>query len=129
MLHRVIYASQAVGVTGASTLSIAQILGIAERNNRRDQITSCVMFHRGQILQIIEGARADLDRLLRRLAVDPRHVDLRILQDKPVAARAIEEAMCLCGDPSAMLDAAGVPCLSLMTANDAERLLDIRNAA
>lgn len=129
MLHRIIYASQAVGVTGVSTLSIAQILGIAERNNRRDHITSCVMFHQGQILQIIEGARVDLDRLLRRLVVDPRHVDLRVLQDKPIANRAIAEAMCLCGEPAAMLDAAGLSCLSRMTANDAERLLDIRNAA
>ena len=129
MLHRVIYASEAVGATGTSTLSIAQILGIAERNNRRDHITSCVMFHQGHILQVIEGARVDLDRLLKRLATDPRHTSLRILQDRPVMTRAIEDAMCLCGDPTALLRDAGVSCLSLMTANDAERLLDMRKAA
>lgn len=129
MLHRVIYASEAVGATGTSTLSIAQILGIAERNNRRDHITSCVMFHQGHILQIIEGARADVDRLLKRLAVDPRHTGQRILQDRPVAGRAIEDPMCLCGDAAAMLDAVGLSSLSLMTANDAERLLDMRKAA
>ena len=129
MLHRVIYASEAVGATGNSTLSIAQILGIAERNNRRDHITSCVMFHQGHILQIVEGARVDLDRLLKRLAVDPRHTSLRILQDRPVTERAVDEPMCLCGDPAAMLRSAGVECLSLMTSNDAERLLDMRKAA
>ena len=129
MLHRVIYASEAVGATGTSTLSIAQILGIAERNNRRDHITSCVMFHQGHILQVIEGARADVDRLLKRLAVDPRHTGQRILQDRPVAGRAIEDPMCLCGDAAAMLDAVGLSSLSLMTANDAERLLDMRKAA
>lgn len=129
MLHRVIYASEAVGATGSSTLSIAQILGIAERNNRRDHVTSCVMFHQGHILQVIEGARIDVDRLLKRLTVDPRHTSQRILQDRPVTARAIDEAMCLCGDPAAMLRAAGVECLSMMTANDAERLLDMRKAA
>ena len=129
MLHRVIYASEAVGATGTSTLSIAHILGIAERNNRRDHITSCVMFHQGHILQVIEGARADVDRLLKRLAVDPRHTGQRILQDRPVAGRAIEDPMCLCGDAAAMLDAVGLSSLSLMTANDAERLLDMRKAA
>ena len=129
MLHRVIYASEAVGATGTSTLSIAQILGVAERNNRRDHITSCVMFHEGHILQIIEGARADVDRLLKRLAIDPRHTGQRILQDRSVSARAIDDAMCLCGDPGAMLDAVGLSSLSLMTANDAERLLDMRKAA
>lgn len=129
MLHRIIYASEAVGATGNSTLSIAQILGIAERNNRRDHLTSCVMFHQGHILQVVEGARADLDRLMRRLSVDPRHTGLRILQDAPIAIRAIDEAMCLCGDAAAALEAVGQSCLSLMTANDAERLLDMRQAA
>ena len=61
--------------------------------------------------------------------VDPRHTGLRILLDAPIAARAIDEAMCLCGDPAAMLEAVGQPCLSRMTANDAERLLDLRLAA
>lgn len=129
MLHRVIYASEAVGVTGVSTLSVAQILGIAERNNRRDHITSCVMFHQGYILQIIEGARLDLDRLLKRLRVDPRHTSLRVLLDAQITTRAIEDAICLCGDALAMLQAVGLPCLSLMSANDAERLLDMRKAA
>ena len=129
MLHRVIYASEAVGVTGTSTLSIAQILGVSERNNRRDHLTSCVMFHQGHILQAIEGARADVDRLVRRLLDDPRHSGLRILIDTPIAARRIDEPMGLCGDPSALLDRVGLNCLSRVTAHEAEALLDIRKAA
>ena len=42
VLHRLIYTSEAVGSTGVSLLSIAQILGVAERNKRRDHITSGV---------------------------------------------------------------------------------------
>ena len=129
MLHRVIYASEAVGVTGASTLSIAQILGVSERNNRRDHLTSCVMFHEGHILQAIEGGRADVDRLIRRLLDDPRHSGLRILIDTPINARRIDEAMGLCGDPAALLNRVGLECLSRVTANEAEALLDIRKAA
>lgn len=129
MLHRVIYASEAVGATGTSTLSIAQILGVAERNNRRDHITSCVMFHQGYFLQVIEGARVDVDRLLKRLAVDPRHSGLRILQDRPIPDRAVEDAMSICGDPKAVLQTLGLPCLSQIGANDADRLLDLRKAA
>lgn len=129
MLHRVIYASEAVGATGASTLSIAQILGVSERNNRRDHLTSCVMFHQGHILQAIEGGRADVDRLIRRLLKDPRHTGLRILSDTPVAARRIDEPMGLCADPAAMLDRLGLTCLSRITGREAEVLLDIRKAA
>ena len=129
MLHRVIYASEAVGATGTSTLSIAQIIGVSERNNRRDHLTSCVMFHEGHILQAIEGARVDLDRLLRRLVEDPRHTGFRILSDGPIHARRLDEAMGLCRDPAALLNRIGLACLSHVTANEAEALLDIRKAA
>ena len=129
MLHRVIYASEAVGATGASTLSIAPILGVSERNNRRDHLTSCVMFHQGHILQAIEGGRADLDRLIRRLLTDPRHAGLRILIDTPVNARRLDEPMGLCADPAALLDRLGLNCLSRVTGPEAEVLLDIRKAA
>ncbi len=129
MLHRVIYASEAVGATGASTLSIAHILGVSERNNRRDHLTSCVMFHDGHILQAIEGARVDVDRLIRRLLDDPRHAGLRILVDTPISARCIQEPMGLCGDPVGLLNRVGLPSLSRVTANEAETVLDIRKAA
>jgi hypothetical protein len=129
LLHRVIYASEAVGVTGTSTLSIAQILGVSERNNRRDHLTSCVMFHRGHILQVLEGARGDLDRLMRRLLADPRHTCLRVLVDRPIPARAIHEPMGLCGDPAEMLARVGLSSIAGLTADEAETVLDVRRAA
>lgn len=129
MLHRIIYASESVGATGTSTLSIAQILGIAEHNNRRDHITSCLMFHGGKVLQVIEGARVDVDRLLGRLRIDPRHRNLCVIVDTPVPARAIQQAMVLCDDPASMLARAGVPCLTALTASDATVLLEQRAAA
>ena len=129
MLHRLIYASEAVGATGATTLSIAQILGVSERNNRRDHLTSCVMFHQGHILQAIEGGRADLDRLIRRLLEDRRHSGLRILIDTPITARRLDEPMGLCADPVALLDRLGLNCLSRITGTEAEVLLELRKAA
>ena len=129
MLHRVIYASEAVGATGVSTLSVAQILGHAEASNRRHHITSCVMFHQGHILQAIEGARADLDRLIRRLLADPRHSGLRILVDTPIPERALAEPMGMCGDPDAMLQQLGLPCLSSITPREARVMFDYRTAA
>lgn len=129
MLHRVIYASEAVGVTGVSTLSIAQILGESDRNNRRDCVCGCLMFHQGHILQVLEGERADLDRLMRRIMSDPRHTSLRILSDMPIAERHLHEPISLCGDPATLLGRAGLPCISGLSADEAEVLLDIRKAA
>jgi len=129
VLHRVIYASEAVGATGVSTLSIAQILGASEVNNRRDGITAAVMFHSGHIVQVIEGKRADIDRLMRRLLADRRHTGVRILIDTPISNRVVREPICVCPDPQSMLRAAGVAEISRLTANEAEAMLDKKYAA
>lgn len=129
MLHRVIYASEAVGATGASTLSIAQILGVSLRNNLRSDLTSCVMFHDGHILQAIEGKRSDVDRLLRALLTDHRHTGVKILVDSLIPERRLVEPMVLCGDPAALLAKLGLHCLSSVTAREAEVLLEFRKAA
>ena len=84
MLQRAIYVSDAVGAAGASILSIAQILGVSDANNRRDHLAGVLIFHRGQFMQVIEGARVDLDRLLKRLHEDPRHTNLRLLTNGQV---------------------------------------------
>lgn len=129
MLHRVIYASEAVGATGTSTLSIAQILGVSDRNNRRDGLSGCLMFHEGHILQALEGSRTDLDRLMRKIIADPRHTGLRVLSDMPIAIRRLQEPMSLCEDPATLLARIGLPCISRLSANEAEVLLELRKAA
>lgn len=129
MLHRVIYASEAVGATGVSTLSIAQILGASEVNNRRDEVTAALMFHRGHIVQALEGSRADLDRLMRRLLADRRHTGLRVLIDTPITNRLLSDPISVCSDPQALLERIGVAEISRLTANEAEAILDYRYAA
>ena len=129
MLHRVIIAAQTVGSTGVSTLSIAQILGVSERNNRRDQVTSAVMFLDGWCLQSIEGRRPDVDRVVSRLSADRRLKNLRIVVDRPIAQRSFCEPMTLCDDPRGMLAAVHLADLAEVTANHAERMVELKQAA
>lgn len=129
MLHRVIIAAETVGSTGVSTLSIAQILGVSERHNRRDHVTSAVMFLDGWCLQGMEGHRADLDRLLHRLSEDRRLKNLKVLIDKPIAERSFVEPMTLCDNPRGMLAAVHLSDLAEVTANHAERMVELRQAA
>jgi hypothetical protein len=70
-----------------------------------------------------------VDRLVRRLLDDPRHTGLRVLVDTPISARRIDEPMGLCADPEALLRRLGLNCLSRVTANEAEVLLELRKAA
>lgn len=91
LLYRVLLVSETVGTTGQSALSRAAILGASERNNRRDEISSAMLFHDGQAAQMLEGMRADLDRLIARLGADRRHRNLRVVGDRPVMQRRILE--------------------------------------
>jgi len=125
----VIYASEATGATGVSTISLAHILGASEVNNRRDGITAAIMFHHGQILQVIEGARVDVDRLMRRLLNDRRHAGLRILVDTPIGSRALVDPISVCPDPATMLRRVGAAENSRLTANEAEASVEYKTAA
>lgn len=90
-LCRAIYVSRAVGQAGTSLLSVAEILGVSERNNRRDRLTGALLYHDGWFLQALEGARIDIDRLMTRLRADPRHRDIRVLAYDPVDRRAFPD--------------------------------------
>ncbi|MEJ8406079.1 BLUF domain-containing protein [Brevundimonas vesicularis] len=89
-LERVIYASTAT--QSVPTLqAIAEIIAVSDRNNRRDEITGALVIGDGVFLQILEGARQDLDRTLARIVRDPRHTGLRTIDRRGVARRAFAE--------------------------------------
>lgn len=89
-LERVIYASTAT--QGFPNLqSIAEIIAVSDRNNRRDDITGALVIGDGIFLQVLEGARQDLNRTLYRIVNDPRHVNLRTIDRRAIKARAFAE--------------------------------------
>ena len=96
LLYRLVFVSEMVGKIGTDVQSVAEILGVSEHNNRRDEISSAMMFHEGEAAQLVEGARMDLDRLLARLSNDPRHRNLKVLDDRPVMQRRLRDAARLC---------------------------------
>jgi hypothetical protein len=96
MLYRITYVSEAAGSFSSSVLSVAQVLGVSEANNRRDHVTGAMAIDGGLIVQVIEGARNDLDRLLGKLRGDPRHANLSILSDRPVSERLFSAPMAHC---------------------------------
>ena len=96
LLYRVVFVSEVIGGVNHTLQALAEILGVSERNNRRDHIGSAMLFHEGEAAQMIEGARADVDRLMSRLWNDPRHSNIRVLDDRPVMQRRVQEPARLC---------------------------------
>ena len=70
-LSRIVYVSDAVGAAADGLMPLIDIVGASDRNNRRDHLTGVLMRCEGRFLQVIEGTRADLDRLMKRLDETP----------------------------------------------------------
>ena len=85
-LERVVYTSRARG-DADSLLMQVDILAVSQRNNARDDLTGALMIHDGRFLQVLEGAGPDLDRLMTRLANDPRHDEVVVIERAPIEAR------------------------------------------
>ncbi len=124
-----ILTAELVGLAGRSTPSVAQILGASDANNRRDHVCSFMLFHEGRMVQVVEGMRADIDRLLRRMQADLRMKGLRVLTENPIPTRRLTEAAGFCHHPVETLALAGLSDLERLTVGDVESLLELRQAA
>jgi hypothetical protein len=85
-LERILYTSRARG-DADSLLMQVDILAVSQRNNGRDNLTGALMIHDGRFLQVLEGAGQDLDRLMTRLAGDPRHDEVVVVERAPITER------------------------------------------
>ncbi len=79
MLVRLLYASRAID--GMNDALLHSIVERSRANNLEHGITGilCVYPDGGIFLQVIEGARAEVNRLYANLARDPRHRDVTLL--------------------------------------------------
>ena len=77
-LERLVYHSVATGRTD-NLLTLATLLGQAQHNNARDELTGALVAHDNRFVQVLEGPAPAIDSLLRRLSVDPRHRGMVIL--------------------------------------------------
>lgn len=85
MLTRLIYASEP---TDALTpASVQHIVDRAQSNNAQTHLSGLLAFDSGCFLQVLEGPRAALSALFCRIAADPRHRRIELLEMTPVDER------------------------------------------
>ena len=84
-LRQLFYLSRAAAAL--TDLEVRQILQISQRNNRRKDITGCLLYTGRHFAQVLEGERALLDELVDRIARDKRHTELVVAIDQQVSVR------------------------------------------
>jgi hypothetical protein len=85
MWVRMLYASRAAGPqTGTVT---ANILATARSHNAAHGISGVLCQGQGLYLQVLEGERAEVNRLYARILHDPRHHDVQLLSFEEITER------------------------------------------
>jgi len=76
-LIRLTYTS--VAVDGFQAEDLRDIVAKSQRNNRLDDVTGFMMYAAPNFTQCLEGERPVVKALLKRIAADPQHTDIRLL--------------------------------------------------
>jgi Sensors of blue-light using FAD len=85
-LHHLVYLSFATSVLEESELE--RVLVQARAFNTAHALTGVLLYSRdGSIMQVLEGARAEVQTVFARIARDKRHVNVVKLADGPIAER------------------------------------------
>ena len=84
-LRQVLYISRATRAVSDS--DVRRILFASRRNNRRIDVTGCLLFSGSHFVQVLEGERGALRDLIAHIAQDVRHENVRVVVDHEVRKR------------------------------------------
>lgn len=84
-INQLVYISQATRKMSPEDLSSIQ--DKAKTNNGPIDITGSLFYNGGWFLQVLEGPASALDKLYRKIELDPRHKNSRVLYNEPSAFR------------------------------------------
>jgi methanogenic corrinoid protein MtbC1 len=77
-LSKLVYRSRAAHPL--SSLELYRLALAAQSRNRAEQITGVVLYDRDSFFQWLEGPADSLERIMRSIRNDPRHVDVEVLE-------------------------------------------------
>lgn len=84
-VHEILYCSVLSPDQSASI--VGRIVSQARARNAQDRITGLLVFDGIRFCQHVEGSRDDVVELMRRIARDPRHQDVRVVYEGSRAER------------------------------------------
>lgn len=86
-LIRLVYASHSLLDDSNRREELDRILASARRLNQENAISGFLLATQGAFAQVLEGEEQSVHETYGRLAADPRHTNLRVLTETPIAER------------------------------------------
>lgn len=88
-LIHLIYVSSATAACDA--VELEKILVSSARNNTPLQVTGMLLYAQGNFMQVLEGEEEAIDEIYARIAKDPRHDGLFVIEREPIEQRAFDQ--------------------------------------
>ncbi len=89
MLYEMLYVSYAPN--GMDRDALLALLKVARENNAKHGITGLLAYHQRELMQLIEGERADVEQLFSNIVNDSRHQQVKKLHEGTISARGFSE--------------------------------------
>ena len=67
---------------------LSEIISASREHNPKSQITGIISYREGQYFQVLEGPHLEVDKLMAKIAADPRHEDIWIFLDTGITERS-----------------------------------------
>ena len=84
-INQLVYLSQATLKRSPANLSAIQ--ETAKTNNAPLDVTGSLFYNGGWFLQVLEGPASTLDKRYKKIELDPRHKNSRVLYNEPASFR------------------------------------------
>jgi hypothetical protein len=84
-LASIVYRSRAT--SDFNTRELERILQTAQARNRAEHITGLMLYDDNRFYQWLEGPPDSIARIMESIHKDPRHTDVRVIDDKPIESR------------------------------------------
>jgi Sensors of blue-light using FAD len=111
-LNQLIYCSRIAIPAADMADSMACLLVAATARNKQNDVTGCLAYCTEWFIQVIEGSEPAVKETFDRIALDPRHTGVRIINQRDIRGRSFPDwAMAgikLFEQPQALLDSYGL---------------------
>lgn len=86
-LTRIVYASRSKLAEADRAREVGRIIESARRLNAENGVTGFLMVTPTGFAQVLEGKQDTIAETYGRIVIDPRHADIRLLLEEPIAER------------------------------------------
>ncbi|MEP2238099.1 MAG: BLUF domain-containing protein [Maribacter sp.] len=78
---------ESVATNKLKTAEMEELLEKARANNKRDDITGCLIYYKGGFVQLLEGSKKKINELYDKIKKDPRHKNVTLFSDDEISKR------------------------------------------